>query len=255
MSPGGVTPDDQALEALRRYIFESLDGLARCRSLADSLEVLSAAAGDLRAAVDGLDHVRDLTEVRVRYSEPAVAAGNAVDEIPAPPALPGASAPALPSPSPVRLPLPSPPATAHRCLRSAMKRRGPRPSTLPLRRNGFDDYAGIAPTHTAGSPPPPPSPPLVGAMRNPDSPLPAATLNAATMPHDAPPAPPANPRASPQPRGGLPYLPLMGAAYPGAMGRDDGGTRRTPGYLITIDNGNELIGPLPKVAPPVLGDW
>ena len=53
----------------------------------------------------------------------------------------------------------------------------------------------------------------------------------------------------------LPYLPLMGAGYPGALTRDDGGSRRTPGYLITVDNGNEFIGPLPKVAPPVLGDW
>ncbi len=96
----------QALEALRRYISESLDGLTRCRSLVGALAVLSDAAGDLRAAVDGVDHVRDLTEVRVRYSEPAVAAGNAVDEIPAPPALPGASAPALPA-----LPVPSPAAT------------------------------------------------------------------------------------------------------------------------------------------------
>jgi hypothetical protein len=47
----------------------------------------------------------------------------------------------------------------------------------------------------------------------------------------------------------------MGAGYPGAFTRDDGGSRRTPGYLLTIDNGNELIGPLPEVAPPVLGEW
>ncbi len=97
-------------------------------------------------------------------------------------------------------------------------------------------------------------------MRNPDSPLPAATLNAATLPTTTPPtvppAAPAQTAANPQPRGGLPYLPLMGAGYPGALTRDDGGSRRrTPGYLITVDNGNEFIGPLPKVAPPVLGDW
>jgi hypothetical protein len=49
-------------------------------------------------------------------------------------------------------------------------------------------------------------------------------------------------------------MPLMGAGFPGALAREDGGTRRTPGYLISIDNGNELIGPLPKVAPPVWGD-
>jgi hypothetical protein len=45
----------------------------------------------------------------------------------------------------------------------------------------------------------------------------------------------------------------MGAAYPCAFARDDVSPRRTPGYLISIDNGNELIGPLPKVAPPVIG--
>ena len=96
----------QALEALRGYISEALDGLARCRSLADALEVLSDAAGELRAAVDGLEHVDDLTEVRVHYSEPAVAAGNAVGEIPAPPSVPGAPASALPA-----LGLPSPAST------------------------------------------------------------------------------------------------------------------------------------------------
>lgn len=58
-----------------------------------------------------------------------------------------------------------------------------------------------------------------------------------------------------QPRSAMPYLPMMGAMHPGGANRDDGATHTTPGYLISIDNGNELIGPLPKVAPPVLGDW
>lgn len=240
----------QALEALRRYIFESLDGLARCRSLADSLEVLSAATGDLRASVDGLDHVKDLTEVRIRYSQPAVAAGNAVGEIPAPPALPAASAPAAQSPG-------SPVITVPAGYGAGMPSVGneatwPGPAKQALRHNGFDEYAGFAPTYTAGSPPPPPS--LTGTARAMETPLPAATSNAATMP-TTPPAPPTQPGGAAPARAGLPYLPLMGGAYPGAIGRDDGGTRRTPGYLVTIDNGNELIGPLPKVAPPVLGDW
>ena len=45
---------------------------------------------------------------------------------------------------------------------------------------------------------------------------------------------------------------MMAGGYPGAIARDDGATRRTPGYLISIDNGDEFIGPLPKVTPPVI---
>ena len=238
----------QAAEALRGYISEALDGLARCRSLADALVVLSDAAGELRAAVDGLDHAYDLAEVRVLYSEPAAAAGNAVGEIPAPPSVPGAPTSALPA-----LGLPSPASTFPVGFGVVIEGPTPLPSSPDLHRNGFDHSSGIAPTHTVGSAPPP----LGAAARIAESPLPTATLNTATMPAApqtaAAPAPSA---AGPHPRGGgTPYLPLMGAAYPGAFTRDDGGSRRTPGYLITIDNGNELIGPLPKVAPPVLGEW
>ena len=71
-----------ALEVLRGYISEALDGLTRCRSLADALQVLSDASSELRSAIDGLEHVDDLTDVREHYSDPAVAAGNAVGEIP-----------------------------------------------------------------------------------------------------------------------------------------------------------------------------
>lgn len=46
---------------------------------------------------------------------------------------------------------------------------------------------------------------------------------------------------------------MMGA--PGrAGGNGDGDTEhQTPSYLITVDNGNELIGTLGPVAPPVIG--
>ncbi|MEV0946559.1 hypothetical protein [Rhodococcus sp. NPDC049939] len=45
---------------------------------------------------------------------------------------------------------------------------------------------------------------------------------------------------------------MMGA--PGARGGNDGDKEhKTPGYLITLDNGNELIGKFPAVAPPVIG--
>ncbi|MFD4181398.1 hypothetical protein [Rhodococcus sp. NPDC058514] len=54
------------------------------------------------------------------------------------------------------------------------------------------------------------------------------------------------------------------AGRPGAMGGgmapggarangDDDTEHRTPSYLINVDNGNELVGTLPKVAPPVIG--
>ncbi|MFC9790191.1 hypothetical protein [Rhodococcus sp. NPDC127528] len=44
---------------------------------------------------------------------------------------------------------------------------------------------------------------------------------------------------------------MPGAA---ARGRGDEDTEhKTPGYLVNVDNGNEIVGSLPKVAPPVLG--
>ncbi|WP_245813967.1 hypothetical protein [Rhodococcus marinonascens] len=50
----------------------------------------------------------------------------------------------------------------------------------------------------------------------------------------------------------------MGAMGMGGMGAargqgDDNKEHQTPDYLINIDNGNELIGTLPPVAPPVIG--
>lgn len=46
-----------------------------------------------------------------------------------------------------------------------------------------------------------------------------------------------------------------GGMAPGAgKGKgDDDKEHKTPSYLVSVDNGNELIGELPKVAPPVLG--
>lgn len=47
----------------------------------------------------------------------------------------------------------------------------------------------------------------------------------------------------------------MGGMAP-AAGRGGGGddVHKTPGYLIDAVNGDELIGTLPLVAPPVLGE-
>nr|WP_206024661.1 WXG100 family type VII secretion target [Rhodococcus sp. 14C212] len=50
-----------------------------------------------------------------------------------------------------------------------------------------------------------------------------------------------------------------GGMYPGMLGaparsaRDDEAARTVPSYLVGADNGNELIGPMPLTAPPVLG--
>jgi hypothetical protein len=120
-------------------------------------------------------------------------------------------------------------------------------SSPAFRRTGFDDHTNSSPTRPTGQ-----TPAMIGAQRATDNPLPAASLNAAAMPSAPSPAAP-QPAAGPQQRGGIPYMPLMGAGFAGALAREDGGTRRTPGYLISIDNGNELIGPLPKAAPPVWG--
>lgn len=54
-------------------------------------------------------------------------------------------------------------------------------------------------------------------------------------------------------RGGSPMIP-PGAAGRGA-GRDKEGEHRAPSYLHTRENAEEIIGRLPLVGPPVLGDW
>lgn len=49
----------------------------------------------------------------------------------------------------------------------------------------------------------------------------------------------------------------MGGGMMGGGGAAKGGgednEHKTPDYLITLDNGNELIGKLPLVSPPVIG--
>ncbi|QHN22715.1 hypothetical protein GII30_15475 [Gordonia amarae] len=49
-----------------------------------------------------------------------------------------------------------------------------------------------------------------------------------------------------------------GAVPPGSRtsgSRDGGGGHTVASYLRTRGNGEELVGSLPLVAPPVLGDW
>jgi hypothetical protein len=45
----------------------------------------------------------------------------------------------------------------------------------------------------------------------------------------------------------------MGAGGRGAKGQEDF-EHDTPSYLITEENGSELVGELPKVAPAVIGE-
>ena len=46
---------------------------------------------------------------------------------------------------------------------------------------------------------------------------------------------------------------MMGGAPGAARGGGEDKEHKTPDYLITLDNGNELIGTLPLVSPPVIG--
>ncbi|RVW02684.1 PPE domain-containing protein [Rhodococcus xishaensis] len=53
-----------------------------------------------------------------------------------------------------------------------------------------------------------------------------------------------------------PVAPGAAGMVPGAGARgrgEDDNEHKTPGYLVDVDNGNELIGRLPLAAPPVLG--
>lgn len=119
--------------------------------------------------------------------------------------------------------------------------------------NGFDDDRFPTPTHTSASPHATHSPaPSPRPMLNAESPPPTASFNTPTG-AATPSSPLANSSPAGQSRAGFPYLPMMAGGYPGAIARDGGASRGTPGYLISIDNGNEFIGPLPKVTPPVIG--
>jgi hypothetical protein len=55
--------------------------------------------------------------------------------------------------------------------------------------------------------------------------------------------------AAGRPGMGMPGLPAAGKK------KDEEREHRTPSYLINLDNGNELIGPMPKATPPVIGLW
>ncbi|ALR11444.1 hypothetical protein BST43_17640 [Mycobacteroides saopaulense] len=66
----------------------------------------------------------------------------------------------------------------------------------------------------------------------------------------------ATPTASPMSGMGIAQPPTM--MTPGAAGQhhqEDEDQHFTPEFLVSLDNGNELIGPLPKVSPAVIGVW
>lgn len=66
----------------------------------------------------------------------------------------------------------------------------------------------------------------------------------------------AAPTASPMSGMGIAQPPTM--MTPGAAGQhhqEDEDQHFTPEFLVSLDNGNELVGPLPKVSPAVIGVW
>ena len=241
---------DASVDAVRRYVAASLAGLPACRSAAVHLGELSTAAGELRAAVAPHDLDAALAHVRTLYSTPAVAAGNAVEDIPAPPDPFPPAGPAAAQTLPTAAPqtdnpmhaLPPPAAAADP---SDVAPPAPAQQSGPLA-TGAPAAGWRTPTHSTAL-----SSPL-------DQPLPArADPPVATT---SPPTTAAPPNASP----GSPKLapsaapssafPFMGGMYPGHAGRDGGGEHRPPKYLISAGNSNELIGELPLVAPPVIGE-
>ena len=246
---------DAASAALRRYVSGSLDGLVACRSLALQLNELSRAAGDLRACITGdvagqhLDEA--LSQVRQLYSAPAVAAGNAVADIPEPPepfavdgqapagVLPagmptGNPAAALPSTDAPLSFTPPPPLTADGVPSPSL----PGADTQPVWRSpthsaAFDSPVGDALPARRDAPATTPTPPPSG--------MPATT-------------PGQSPGVASRPSSSAPLAPFLGTAYPGLLGRDGGAEHRAPRYLISAGNTTELIGELPLVAPPVIGE-
>jgi hypothetical protein len=56
---------------------------------------------------------------------------------------------------------------------------------------------------------------------------------------------------APQARPGMPGMPVA----PAAKKKDEDKEHRSPSYLVNLDNGNRLIGPLGKASPAVIGVW
>lgn len=252
---------DGAAAALRWYVTGSLDGLIACRSVAVHLYELSRAAGDLRACITppgsgetaGQRLGEALAQVRQLYSGPAVTAGSAVADIPAPPepfaigsrpdtgALPSTPAPAV-SPAGVAGPATGSPAGSESLPEfSRTPLASPGASPFGTERNSLWD----TPTHSSALSPSPSS--LVTHSPPVQAEPPSTTSGpvAATAPGQSPAAARAtSPTAAP----------FLGTAYPGHYGRDDGGDHRAPRYLVSAWNTNELIGEAPLVAPPVIGE-
>lgn len=244
---------DASTSALRRYVAGSLEGLPACRSVAVHLGELACAASDLRAtfsqsADDALAHVRQL------YSAPAVAAGNAVADIPAPPEpLPSAGSqhgdtqPAGLSQAAVPQGVAQLPTAPNNPAVPAGAASDPSiPDSSPLSAPRAPQ-PWHAPTYSSALPPPLDD---TAPARPGMSPSPSTTTG---PPAGAAPPAAGTPRATSAPPQSF-GAPFMGGMYPGHLGRDGGGEHRTPKYLISAGNSNELIGDLPLVAPPVIGE-
>jgi hypothetical protein len=251
---------DAALAALRRYVSGSLEGLVACRSLAVHLGELSRAAGDLRACITapaGSEFADELlaealSQVRQLYSSPAVAAGNAVADIPEPPDpfQIGGQAPASALPAGLHTPNPAaglpsepgaPPSTPTDLGNGRVGRWAvPTSAAAP-------DPFWRTPTHSAAYP----SSPGDALPARPDPPSSTATPAPAGVPATVPGQ---SVSVAGRPSSATPVAPLVGTAYPGHFGRDGRPEHRAARYLISAGNTHELIGELPLVAPPVIGE-
>ncbi|WP_305071249.1 WXG100 family type VII secretion target [Mycobacterium sp. MYCO198283] len=276
-------PVGERLTALARAAAELRAVITPPATETDGLAPDAAVA---RARLDDALH-----QVRSRFSEPAVAAAAAVPDIPPPPPAPTPAGAADPPGSPATgaaatAPLP---VAATAPLPVAATAPLPVAATAPLPVAAAAYQPGAPPPMPAGSafapgpavtaPPapgpvtapspllPPPSsiPPTAPQRRWPAEPDTVAgrapSPGPASAPRWAPGAaaaePAAVPAAGPSPPPPQPATgPMLGGLYPGAVGSGahNGSGRSIPRYLISRAHCNELIGPLPEVAPPVIGE-
>lgn len=244
---------DAALASVQRYVSGSLDRLAACRSVAVQLAELSRAAGDLRASL-GAPSAEDqaLASARQLYSAPAVAAGNAVADIPAPPDPLPVGGPSTESVLPAGMATPattSTPTPTSTTPAAAPLTDTPDPSATPRARD-------LAPVSTVDTQPLWRAPTSSATVSAPVAALPPPAdppAAVSTPPPSGMPAAVDSPRTPGRARPSSPAMPFLGM-YPGLFGRGDNPERRAARYLVAAGNTTELVGELPLVAPPVIGE-
>lgn len=251
---------DAALQAVLDYVAASLDGLRRARLIAKGLTDLAGAAADVRGAItppEPGDSPREaeqrleeaLDQVRRLYSGPAVAAGGAAAEVPfSAVAVPAAGAPpeaTVPAGSSTPFAPPAAAALSH-MPSSVYPSPSPYDAVRPATLGRVDD---VRPAGVSAEIHHPVAPSATTELRaTPGSP-------AAPLAGPSPSQPPAVAGAAPPAlRPSTPAVPFLGGGYSGYAGREGVAEHRTPSYLISLDHAHDLIGVLPKVAPPVIGE-